>query len=470
MLKSRLYFLFSIAKKEMYMVLKRLYPLFVMFLIVTFLAACASAAQPTQALKPADTAAPAANSQSGSGSQKTLRVWITWGDNPAQLQGLFDEYGKANNVKVEVTSPVTDDKVLAGLTGSEPPDVLVLGSGDLVKSWEREGLVTQLDDLVTQNAIDVNDIYPAPLSQCKDHKGHLICLPWGTDVPALFWNKDLFEEAGLDPEKPPKTMEELAEFADKLVKKDDTGKLTQVGFIPDFSWTHTDLYVSMLGGDRYSSDGTQLTVNQQPMIDALKWQQQFYSKYGADNVLAFTSALGGYMSPDQGFVAEKIAMMVDGEWQVGPNYMKHFKPDLHYGVAPFPPPADHPERAGTTIAQGTVVVIPAKVHDATASAKLLAWMVSPKVLADEMVVNYNLPTSTKSAADPRFRQNTDFGIFMDLEAGKNAKPSITSPISTELNQELAQVEEQVLHAGKDPKPLLDAVQAKFESKLADSLK
>jgi multiple sugar transport system substrate-binding protein len=226
----------------------------------------------------------------------------------------------------------------------------------------------------------------------------------------------------------------------------------------------------MFGGDRYSADGTQLTVNGQPMIDALKWQQQFYSKYGADQVLAFTSALGGYMSPDQGFYAGKIAMMVDGEWQVGTNYIQHFKPELSYGVAPFPPPADHPERAGTTIAQGTVALIPSRVKDANASAKLLAWMVSPKILADEMVVNFNLPTSTKSAADPRFRQNAKFTIFMDLEAGKNAKPSITTPISTELNQALAQVEEQVLHAGKDPKPLLDELQAKFETKLTESLK
>jgi multiple sugar transport system substrate-binding protein len=452
------------------MVPKRFSPLFALLLIVSLLVACTPAAQPTQAPKPADTSAPAANSQPGTDSQKTLHVWITWGDNPAQLQSLFDQYGAANNVKVEVTSPVTDDKVIAALTGSDPPDVLILGSGDLVKSWANEGLVTELDDLIVANNIEINDIYPAPLTQCKDHKNHLLCLPWGTDVPALFWNKDLFEEAGLDPETPPKTMEELAAFADKLVKKDDNGKLKQVGFIPDFSWTHTDLYVSMYGGDRYSSDGTQLIVNQQPMIDALKWQQQFYSKYGADQVLAFTSALGGYMSPDQGFYAGKIAMMVDGEWQVGTNYIGHFKPELNYGVAPFPPPADHPERAGTTICQGTVAVIPAKVKDSTASAKLLAWMVSPKILADEMVVNFNLPTSTKSAADPRFRQNAKFGIFMDLEAGKNAKPSISSPISTELNQELLQVEEQVLHAGKDSKPLLDAAQAKFEQKLADSLK
>ena len=67
--------------------------------------------------------------------------------------------------------------------------------------------------------------------------------------------------------------------------------MTQIGFIPDFSWSHTDLYTRMFGGFWYNDDGTQVTANSQPMIDALNWQQQFYTKYGADQVLNFTRQL-----------------------------------------------------------------------------------------------------------------------------------------------------------------------------------
>ena len=455
------------------MPVKRFFSILNVLLILALLAACTTPA--AQVPETGQTTVPEGEqattpAQAQGGGATTLRVWIAWGDNPAQLQGLFDQYGEANNVKVEVTAPVEDDKILAALTGSEPPDILVLGGGDLVKSWDREGLVTPLDNLITQYGIETNDMYAAPLAQCKDNTGRILCLPWGNDVYALFWNKDLFEDAGLDPEQPPRTMEELAEFADKLTIKDDSGDLTQVGFIPDFSWSHTDLYARMFGGFWYSDDGTQVTLDSQPMIDALKWQQQFYSKYGADQVLAFTSAMGGYMSPDQGFYAGKIAMMVEGEWQVGPNFIQQFKPELNYGVAPFPPPADHPDRAGTVVSQGTVALIPAGVKDQDASAKLLAWMMSPEVLADEMIANYNLPTSNKAAADPRFQENEKFVIFMDLMAGQNAKPAITTPISSELNEALAQIEEQVLHAGADPEPLLKEAQAKFQPMLEEALK
>lgn len=396
-----------------------------------------------------------------------LRVWITWGDNPQQIQSLFDRYGEANNVKVEVTAPVEDDKVLTALTGSQPPDVLVLSGGDNVKSWAMEGLVDELTDAISTGGIDLNDFFPAPLAQCV-MGGKYYCLPWGTDLYALFWNKDLFEAAELDPNKPPETMEELVTMAEKLTIVDADGKLKQIGFIPDLSWSHSDLYARMFGGFWYNDDGTKLTVNSQPMLDALLWQQQFYAKYGYDNVLSFASSFGEYMSPDHPFYAGKVAMMVEGEWQTGPNFISNFKPELNYGVAPFPPPASHPERAKTVVNQGTVVVIPSGAKDKVASAKLLAWMMSPEIVADEMVANANLPTSKKAAQDSRFSENPKFKVFLDLMASPNAYPGITSPISMELNNRLGAAEEEILHAGADPKPLLDEIQAEFEPKLQEA--
>src|SRR5262245_36811822 len=189
-----------------------------------------------------------------------LRVWIQWGDNPQQIQTLFDKYTAETGIKVEVTAPLEEDKILPALTGSEPPDVLVLSGGDLVKSYYKQGLVDDLTGAIQSGGIDLSDFFDAPLQQCK--QGDLIlCLPWGTDMYALFWNKDMFEAAGLDPETPPATMEELAEFADQLTVRDADGKLTQVGFLPDQGWDHSDLYVRMFGGFWYSEDGTQLTAN-----------------------------------------------------------------------------------------------------------------------------------------------------------------------------------------------------------------
>src|SRR5690606_21383648 len=141
-------------------------------------------------------------------------------------------------------------------------------------SWAREGLVTPLDDFLQTGTIDLEDMADGAEGQCI-YQGQYYCLPWGTDTYALFWNKDLFEDAGLDPDTPPATMEELAEFAKQLTITDDSGAITQIGFIPDFSWSHLGLYVAMMGGYWYNEDGTQLTLTSDPVVNALEWEQQF---------------------------------------------------------------------------------------------------------------------------------------------------------------------------------------------------
>lgn len=406
---------------------------------------------------------------SGTAEQKVLRVWIQWGDNPKQIQELFDKYTAETGIKVEVTAPLEDDKILPALTGSNPPDILVLSGGDAAKSFYKEGLIDELSSAIEIGKIDMADMYEAPLSQCKQGE-KIVCLPWGTDAYALFWNKDLFEAAGLDPEKPPSTMEELVEYAEKLTIVNADGTIEQIGFIPDHSWSHTDLYVRNFGGFWYSDDGSTLTVNSQPMIDALTWQQQFYTRYGVENIQAFASGFGEYGSPDAPFYAGKVAMMVEGEWQVGPNFIPKLKPELNYGVAAFPPPAAHPEHAGTIVNQGTVVVIPSGAADKEASARLLAWMMSPAIVAEEFCYNANLPTSKKAAEDPCFKElGEKFQVFIDLMASPNAYAVITTPISFELNDALGSAEEAILYTGADPKTTLDAVQAEFEPKLKEAL-
>ncbi len=401
---------------------------------------------------------------------KTLRVWIQWGDNPQQIQTLFDKYTAETGIKVEVTAPLEEDKILPSLTGSEPPDVLVLSGGDLVKSYYKEDLVDELSGAIKSGGIDLTDFFDAPLQQCKQGD-KILCLPWGTDMYALFWNKDMFEAAGLDPNTPPKTMEELADFAKKLTVRGADGKLEQVGFLPDQGWDHSDLYVRMFGGFWYNIDGTQLTANSQPMINSLKWQQQFYTDYNADDVLSLSAGWAdAYMSPDYPFYTGKMAMYVDGEWMTGPNFISAFKPEASYGVAPFPPPSDHMDRANTAVVQGTVAVIPTGAKDKEASAKLLAWMMSPSIVSEEFCFNANLPTSKKAAQDPCFTENAKFKVFTDLISSPNATNVINTPISLEFNDAYGVVLEKAVHNGEDPEPLLDQLQAEFAPKLEAALK
>ena len=426
----------------------------------------------------------------GNFEEGVLRVWATWGDDPSHLQSLFNHYTEATGQPVKVTTGFDGDQIEKALSDSTPPDLIIMSSNALVSSYYEQGLIESLDPWIETTSIQLSDIYPAALGQCGLLDGQYACLPWGGDVQALYWNKDLFAAAGLDPELPPQTMEEILTYVERLTIVDQEGELSQVGFIPDFPRSHTNLYAHMFGGNLYAESGSQLTINSQAMIAALNWQQQFYSMLGIQEANQFVLSVNRYMNsnhpvfagerltcqqchrseppgkgkniPDHGFYDGKVAMMVDGAWQLGPDHITHFNPNLDYGVTPLPPSADHPEQANSGVVQGPVAMIPSSGLDKAAAADLLAWMMLPETVAELTYANSSLPTSRTAALDPRFQQNPNFQVFMDLMADANSAFGLSTPISLELNTKLGKIEKELLHKqGGDPAPLLGELEAVF---------
>jgi multiple sugar transport system substrate-binding protein len=426
----------------------------------------------------------------GEYEEGVLRVWATWGDDPVHLQSLFDSYTQTTGQPIKVTTGFDSHQIEKGLSEDTPPDLVILSSNALVSSYYEQGLIEPLDPWIETAGIDLDDTYQAALAQCEMPDGIYTCLPWGADVFALFWNKDLFTATGLDPEHPPQTMEEMITYADLLTTRDEEGELIQAGFIPDFPRSYTIPYAHMFGGDLYDMNGSKPAANSQAMIDAMTWQRKFYDILGEQEADQFVLSINRYMKsnhpvfggtplncqqchrsdppgkgkniPDHGFYDGKVAMMVSGEWQLGPDYIAHFNPDLNYGVTPLPPPANHQEQANSGFVQGSVVIIPSGGLDKASAANLLAWLMLPETVAEISTVNTSLPTSQAAALDPRFQQIPYFQVFMDLMAGAGSSYNISTPISLELNTALGMVEKELLHKqGGEPASLLGELQAEF---------
>jgi multiple sugar transport system substrate-binding protein len=428
--------------------------------------------------------------EGGEYEPEVLRVWGTWGDDRDQMQPIFDRFTQEIGQPVKVATGVEADQLEKALASDTPPDVVVLSNNASVASYYQQGWIEPLDGWIETTYIDLDDIYPAPLTQCKLPDGIYPCLPWGMDTFALYWNKDLFAAAGLDPERPPQTMEELQEYTEQLTIRDEAGEFSQVGFIPDYPRSHIDLYAHMFGGSWYTEVDSDLVVNSQPVIDALNWQSQFYNQMGIEEADLFVSSINPYMNsdhpvlggnrlncqqchrympakkrnmPEQGFYDGKVAMMVDGAWQLGVNYIPNFNSELNYGVAPFPPSFQHPERANSSVVQGPVVVIPSGAQDKDVTAQLLAWIMSPETVAEVAHATTLLPSSVIAAQDPRFQQIPQLQVFMDLMTSSNTSATLSTPISMEVNMALAEVEKDVLHKqGSDPTLLLSEVQAELQ--------
>ena len=391
------------------------------------------------------------DSSSAQPEEGVIDVWATWGEDPDHLQTLLNRYSELSGIPVKVTTQVRSDDLQASFTTTKAPDMVILSKVDPLESYFEEGLVEPLNEWFEVAEINLEDFFRDPLKQCRSMDGLYLCLPWGGDIDALFWNKDLFKAAGLDPERPPQTMEELVEFAEKLTQRNEEGELRQVGFIPDFPHSQDDLYAHLFGDASNDDTNHVLSAGTPPVLDVQNWQQQFDNLYTPDELGDFVASFTPYMTsshpiyagkrmscqqchraspiqniktPDVGFYEGRVAMMIDGQWQVLSDTFSQENPKKNYGVEQVPLSSAHPEMADTVVVQGPVVFIPAKAMDKNAAAQLLAWMTSPEILADAAYTHAMLPASQTAAQDARFQNNPDLKLFIEILARSNTKNSL----------------------------------------------
>jgi multiple sugar transport system substrate-binding protein len=394
-----------------------------------------------------------------------FRVWLVGAqDTSKQIEKALQGASAKLGTKLEFAQNVSSDKLLAAIQGGDPPELVLEADPGSMGTLTREGLTEDLSAWIKGGGVDMKDIVPATLGQCT-YYGKLYCLPWGTDTLALFWNRDAFKAAGL-PDRAPKTLEELVSFSKKLTLSDKQGNLTQLGFVPNYAWSHTDIYAMLFGGNYYSPDSKRVTLASDAVKQALDWQAQFYTGPGVDKVERLRSGFGD--GAQDGFVAGKVAMGINGEWM--PSIIKDSRPSLRYGVAPIPYPAAHPERKNLTVLGGTVAFIPSNVKDKAFAWRFMGAIQTPKVVADTMIAGGNIPTSLRALSDPRLRTDKQFAAFVDLTKSPNAKPFPVSLVGAELAAQFGPIEEKAIR-GKLPdlSAQLKNLQSNLQTQLSSAL-
>ncbi|MFK7997687.1 MAG: ABC transporter substrate-binding protein [Granulosicoccus sp.] len=150
------------------------------------------------------------------------------------IQALTDEYLAANEgVNIDaVYSGSYGDTVTKALTasrGGKPPQLSVILSVDMFTLID-EDVIIPFDELVetAEDQAWLESFYPAFMANSQTG-GKTYGIPFQRSTPVLYWNKEAFAEAGLDPDTPPANWEETVEMGKKLVQKDDSGNVTRWG-------------------------------------------------------------------------------------------------------------------------------------------------------------------------------------------------------------------------------------------------
>ena len=355
---------------------------------------------------------------------------------------------KYPNIRVkleEVSWPDHQKKLVVLAQGGNPPDVARITDAGVLPLADIGAIVPLTEWAVKNKADDFLIKIPASVRKGLQFKGadYMACATASMDI--LTWNTALFKEADLDPEKPPKTWDALAESARKLTdpKKDQYGW----GIMSERSNSASRRVIAWIlsgGGELFNEQGTELVANSEAGLKGFQFWADLALKYkacppGSANA-AFRDVMRGY---GQG----KIAMF-DG----GPNNPKMAEVDYpgileRTNMGPMPDPWRCPLRA-----TGFVVMNGSKFKEE--ALLLTSWMTSVYGQVEYGLESYEVPIRSDAAADPKLKRER-----LLVESAAQAKRGVANPALhvkyAEIEQKLFDAMQATLAGSKTAKQALD---------------
>lgn len=270
---------------------------------------------------------------------------VAWGINPMAVgsgtQEALDEFHRQHpDIEVETqtiagttgTYELQDmTKLLAAIAAGNPPDVCYIDRYTVCQ-YAARGALEPLDSYYEQTGLDPNLFMDYAIRE-SSFEGKIYAIPTSSDTRMLYWNKQLFREAGLNPEVPPTTLEQVSDFAQKLTRVDDQGNLDVIGFVALYGNGRSYNYIYSDHLPLLSEDGRTVLFNTPENIKIFQWVKDTYDMLGgAVKVNAYTSTF--QTDANDPFLTGQVAMLVNGDWVMS-TYAK-YNPDLDYGVALIP--------------------------------------------------------------------------------------------------------------------------------------
>jgi len=321
-----------------------------------------------------------------------------------------------------------------------------------------------------------------------EYRGKTWAIPIVPASLALHWNKRLFREAGLDPEKPPTTIEEMDAMAAKLTKwevtlpngekKIESGYLTdvpasqkrliQAGFLPgepgwwNYGWGY------YFGGNLLQGQD-KITADTPENVRGFNWVASYSKNLGIDVIKRFRSGFGNFSSPQNAFLSGKVAMVLQGVWMY--NFIEKYAPGMQWAAAPFPYPADHPELAGTTNADADVLVIPKDSPHQAEAFEFIQYVMTQKNL-EKLALGQKKFTPLNNVS-PEFwaaHPNPFIRMFRDVAVSKNAFSIPQTGVWNEYNREMGNAVDLIQNLTVTPQKALTDVQSKMQDSLDRDLR
>ncbi len=285
------------------------------------------------------------------------------------VDGLVADFEKVNpniDVKAIYAGNYNDARIksLAAIKAGESAQLAVMFSIDVYDLIEQDAIIPFSDIANTQEDKKwLNSFYPA-LMENGTTLGKIWGVPFQRSTIVMYYNKEMFKEAGLNPEQPPKNWDELVNMGKKLTKKGQWGTMIPSTGYP--YWMFGAL-AKQNGATLMDSDGKKTFFDNKKVIEALEYWKDLSAKY---HIMPEGTIEWGTLRKN--FLEGKTAMM----WHSTGNLTtvkKNAKFD--FGVAMLPAK----EMRGTPTGGGNFYIFKKTTEaERKASMKLIKFMTSPE--------------------------------------------------------------------------------------------
>ena len=360
-------------------------------------------------------------------------------------------------------------KLLGSLRSGQAP-ALALVAGVDAQMLIDSGAVVPVQQFVDGEDYDTSDLDTRAVRYYTT-QGKLWGMPLSVTVPILYYNKAVFREVGLDPERPPQDLEEVRQYSEKIQKRDDSGQLVRSGIALDIPfWVeyvlaeHGDLLVNQDNG--HDGRATEVLFNNETGRWFIQWWHDMVDQGLAINVGRNPTQVESALAIAVGRAAmtlgasNSLRSVVNALEAAGPAAA-----GIEIGVGRLP---GAPGGTGASLLQtnGFWIFSQAAQEEQDAAWRFTKWFIEPEQQADWFAGTGYLPVSRSAIDRPAAREVVSryplFQVALDLYMGAPATSAALGALlgpHRQVGESIVQAVERMLAGSKEPLQALEEAAA-----------
>lgn len=395
-----------------------------------------------------------------SGEKITIRLtnWGTTTDGEADQQ-LIDEFNETNDKNIEVVFDLVPsegygDRLTTSFSSGDGYDIFASGEGDFFK-WVDRGLTMPMDDMMAADS-DYTQTLPDSLMNMGKVNGQQQYMVIDYNPICLYYNKDMFDAAGMEYPTSEWTWDDLFDAAAQLTVKNDDGTYEQYGFNAQ-NWAYAVLtYLESLGLNLMNEDGTECDgyLNSPEVAEAL--DRYFAMAEEPDKVSPASADLDTFGSATAMMTAGKLAMFVSGGW----DKVTLDEAGTNYGMALIP--GNH-----TSYLCASGYAIGANCKHPEAAWEVIKFLTSEHASDVREEVKGVLPTSEDKLSEAEASLDDTQKAFVETLDYSVQPIGLRSVLGSKINEKTGDIFENIIFHTSDTQTILDNAVQEIKSEMAE---